>query len=127
MIKHVFFEGSNLTIVDQTGAEKIINVGVNIYKVISTSVHVVLLLSWEELNGTEFHNRNIICLDETGNILWRIINQDTLSISKDKTNYAWSSLKLKNNDCIRVGTTMGMEVDVNIHSGNLLGNWEFTK
>ena len=127
MIKNTFFEGSNLTIVDQTGTKKIINIDIDIYKAIFTSMYVVLLLSWEKLNGTEFHNRNIVCLDETGKILWRIINQDNLSTSKEKTNYAWSSLKLKNNDCIRIGTTVGMEVDIDIHSGNLLGNWEFTK
>ena len=100
MIKNVFFEGRNLTIVHEIGTQKRINIGVTIYKAIFTSKHIVLLLSWEELNGTEFHNRNIICLDEAGQMLWRIVNQDTLSISKERTNYAWSSLKLKNNECI---------------------------
>ena len=127
MIKDVSFRESELKITSGDESRKIINVGITIYKIVFTSERIVLLLSWEELNNSDLHNRNIVCLDENGQMLWRIVNQDTLSISKEKTYYSWSSLALKNDQCLRVGTISGMDVDVDINTGKLLGNAEYTK
>ena len=127
MIKNVTFKDRCLTLFFDAGEFTDIDVGISIYKIVFTSKYVVVLLSWEELNDTELHNCNIVCFNEKGKILWRIVNQDTLSLSKEKTCYSWTSLELKNDSCVRVGTFSGMEVDVDINSGKLLGNAKYTK
>lgn len=127
MIKNVSFKENILTVISESGDRKDIDIGARVLKVVFTDIYVVMLLNWMDVNNTQYHNRNIICLNEEGKTLWRIVNQDTLSPSKEKTHYARSSLELKNNDCIRAGTIFGTEVDVGIHTGDLMGNWEFTK
>ena len=127
MIKNVFFEGRNLTIVHEIGTQKRINIGATIYKAIFTSKHIVLLLSWEELNGTEFHNRNIICLDEQGKEVWRIENPDLVSLSKERTPNAFTNITLKDADKIEAFTFDCYTVDIDINTGKFISEWEFTK
>ena len=127
MIKNVLFKEKNLTVISSTEESKNIDVGARILRVVFTQTHVVALLNWTDLNDTEYHNRNIVCFDERGQLLWRIVNQDTLSPSKNKTYYSWSSLVLKNDGCIKVGTISGMEVDVDINSGKFISRGEYTK
>ncbi len=127
MIKEATFNGNRLTIISEKDKRLDLNLEAIIYKVVHTDSRVAVLLSWEELENTEFYNRNIICLNEEGRILWRIVNQDSLSISKKKTNFAYSMLVLKDSKYLEVATTLGMAVDVDIDTGNFIGEGRFIK
>ena len=127
MIKDVKFSGNKLTIISEKGDHFVMDLEATIYKVVHTASRIAVLLSWEELVNTEFYNRNIICLNEKGEILWRIVNQDTLSISKKKTNFVYSMLVLKDSRYLEVATTLGMATDVDIDTGNFIGEGRFIK
>ena len=127
MIRNVSFKESELTIVSSKLGNKNINVHATIIETVFTDQYVIIRLRGKDLANSEYHNRNILCFKENGSVMWRIANQDKMSPSKEKTNYFYSSLELKNGDVVKVGTTLGMEVDVNIRTGEFVSDWTFTK
>ena len=127
MIENVLFKEKKLTIILDTGDQKEFDVGVAIYQVVYTQRHVVILLAWEDLYDTEYHNRNIICLNEQGEIVWRVENPDLLSISKERTPNAFTNITLKKNNKIEAFKFDCYTVDIDINTGKFVSDWEFTK
>ena len=127
MIKEVFFKEKFVTIKTSVGIAKDIDVGFPVYKVIKTDQYVIVLLNGFFLHETQYHNRNIICLDEQGNLIWRIENPDLVSPSKKQTPYAFTNITLKENNKIEAFTADCFIVDIDIDSGKFVSDWEFTK
>src|SRR3989338_3126906 len=127
MVKDVLFKGRFVTIVTQACVSKDIDVGFPVYKIIKTDKYVVILLNGYYLHETEYHNRNIICLDEQGKEVWRIENPDLLSISKERTPYAFTNITLKEKNKIEAFKADCYIVDIDINTGRFVSDWEFTK
>ena len=127
MIKEVSFKEKFVTINTSKGIVKDIDVGFQVYKIIKTDKRVIILLNGYFLHETEYHNRNIICLNEQGEIVWRVENPDLLSISKERTPNAFTNITLKENNKIEAFKFDCYTVDIDINTGKFVSDWVFTK
>ena len=127
MIKEALFKDKFVTIVTDKGISRNIDLGYPVYKLLKIDKYVVVLLNGYYLHETEYHNRNIICLDEEGKLVWRVSNPDLKSLSKARTPHAFTGISLKEEDKIEAFTADCFLVDIDIHTGAFVSDWTFTK
>ena len=127
MIKNVIFEKRKLTIISNTNESNNIDLESTIQDVVFKEDRVVVLLKGLELFDTAYHNCNIVCYDEYGDLIWRIENPDKLSTSKIKTYNTFQNISLKNDKKIEAYLDSGYMVEIDIETGQFVGDWRFIK
>ena len=127
MIKAISFNKTVLKVLLENNLHKEIDLGATIWDVLYINECIIVLLRSKELSGTENHNRNIICLNEEGKIVWRVANPDLQSLSKSRTPYAFTGISLKGEDKIEAFKSDCYLVDIDIKTGKFIGEWTFTK
>ena len=126
MIKDTRFKGQIITITTDRSS-KDIDMGIPIYKVINTDQRVILLLDGHYLLDTQNHNRNIVCLNEEGRLVWRVLNPDLVSLSKERTHNYFTGIAFKEGGRIEAFTWDCFLVDIDIRTGEFVSKWTFTK
>ena len=126
MIKEARFKDCIITIITEKG-HKDIDMGISIFKIVHTKQYVVVLLNGHDLLDTQNHNRNIVCLDEEGQLVWRVSNPDLVSLSKERTHNYFTVITLKNERRIEAFKWDGFLVNIDIRTGEFVSKWTFTK
>ena len=125
MIKDVTFKGQQL-VIKHNGQQRETEIGITIYDVVFIDNYVIVLLSWEELANTDVYNRNILCLDKEGEQLWRVEDPDWYRSGKVKTEAPFTSIRIVDNK-LEGGTWDGFDIIIDIKTGKLMKDWQFTK
>ena len=126
MINEARFKDHIITIINDKSV-KDIDMGISIFKTIHTQQYVVVLLDGHSLLDTPYHNQNIVCINGEGSLVWRVANPDLQSLSKERTHNYFTVITLKDEGRISAFTWDCYLVDIDIHTGNFVSDWTFTK
>ena len=125
MIKEVRYKGNNLH-VGSTEGFKEIDLKYKIWNVLTYNNKIFVLFEPDELYGREINNKNIICLDEGGETVWKIENIDALRPSGTKTDSPFVGMSLGDNGILHVRNWDGYFLNVDMNTGKL-SNPRWTK
>lgn len=125
MIKNVNFNNQVL-IMDTSRGIKEIDLGCKIRQALVFENKVFARFDSSCFRGTEFHNRNIICLDEEGKQRWRVEDPDIYRSGKIKTEAPFTSIRIVDNK-LEGGTWDGFDIIIDTETGKLMGDWQFTR
>jgi hypothetical protein len=125
MIDNLLCDGKNLTIL-QNGISKVVHLETSIWMAIHTDSRVIVLLDTVGMENSELYNRNIICIDDGGSVLWRIEDPDLYRSGKIKTKAPFTSIRFKDDKLIGF-TWDGFDIPIDINTGKLSKEWDFTK
>ena len=116
----------NYLFIDSTYGCQRINVGHKVWKILSDDNRIIVLVDPEKLYDTELNNRNVLCFNEQGKVLWQVEDPDIYRSGKIKTEAPFTSIRIVDSK-LEGGTWDGFDIYIDVQTGKLLPGWEFTK
>ena len=126
MIKDVSFNNQTLIINTSQGTKEIV-LACKIRQAFVFANRLFIRFDAGCFEGTEFYNRNIVCLDEQGKELWKVEDPDWYRSGKERTENPFVGLGLPK-DGTMIGVTWdGFHIHIDISTGRLTGDWDYHK
>ena len=126
MINNIYFNEQILTIDSSQGIKRI-DLGQKIEEILLFADRIFVRFEPEGLYGTEFYNRNIVCLDENGAQLWRVEDPDWYRSGKEKTENPFVWMSSSERGVLRGATWDCFHMDIDVSTGKLGKDWDYHK